>query len=56
MKVTERKTESCLGGSGMNEIPMVRVIELPDGEVLAEGQTKAPKDAEVHDWKPEEAK
>jgi hypothetical protein len=56
MKVIETKTEECLGGSGINMVPMVRVIEVPDGTKLSEGQAKAPADAPVHDWKPEEAK
>lgn len=56
MKIIETKTEQNLGGGGLVSIPFVRVIEVPDGTKLSEGQAKAPADAELHDWKPEEAK
>ncbi len=54
MKVIERTTEQSLGGAGLTTIRMVRVIEVPEGTKLKDGQVKATPDTETHDWKPEE--
>lgn len=54
MKVIERMESTQLGGGGPVTTKLIRVIEV-EGKQLAEGQTKAPDDAELHDWKPEEA-
>lgn len=55
MKVRETKQHTGLGGGGMVSVTLVRILDLPDGTKLADGQTKVPDEVEVHDWKQEEA-